>query len=308
MNKKILTAAIGAALVAGSMAASADMKISGRVAASFLSKGGTGAGSGLQFADYGNSRIQFDVNDDSGWFARAAMDTRNWFGGGSSVGRDFFAGYKASFGSISAGRMAGAGKNIEGDPFIATFLEYRNNFVNGGAYGSSGFINNMVQLSTKSGDVAFKVQYAPCANTATTCSNNGDLGASVKAKLAGADVYAAYNNQGNASGEAYYKVGGSMKFGDIKGKLIYESDSGAVVGSHIAGDSAYTVGAEFGMGDGAMVDASYVNKGKDGTNAGYRLAYMKKASKKARWWVGYVNNGAGINNLASYGGGARVDF
>ncbi len=63
-----------------------------------------------------------------------------------------------------------------------------------------------------------------------------------------------------------------------------------------------------GLGGGAMVDLTYGDVSGGGNPAYTRVAYMKKASKKARWWVGYVNNGARIGNFATFGGGARVDM
>jgi hypothetical protein len=299
MNKKILSAAIGAALVAGPLAAQADLKISGRLAADITSADG-----GIAMSDSGHSRLQLDASDDSGWYNRVAMDLRPIFGGGSATGRDFYVGFKGGFGSIQAGRMAGAVKNIEGDPFIATFMEYRNNFVKGGAYGSSSFIGNMLQYANKFGDASIKLQYNPTDDA--IAGPNGDLGASIKAKLAGANVFAGYNNEGN-SGNTYYKLGGDMSFGDIKAKLIYEND-GAIVGD----EASFVVGAELKLA-GGMVDVSYSDKGNLRSAAAYRIGYMKKASKKARWWVGYTQNGSNktpgvVGDTATFGGGARVDF
>jgi hypothetical protein len=297
MNKKLLAAAIAAAMVAPVV--QADMKISGRVAADITSADG-----GIAMSDSGNSRLQFDASDDSGWYARAATDLRPIFGGGSPVGRDFYVGLKGGFGSIQAGRMAGAVKNIEGDPFIATFLEYRNNFVKGGAYGSSSFLGNMLQYANKFGDASIKIQYNPTDDI--LAGPNGDLGASIKAKLAGANVFAGYNNLGD-SGNSYYKLGGDMSFGDVKAKLIYEDDGSIAVDS-----SRFVVGAEFKVA-GGMVDVSYADKGNLRSAAAYRIGFMKKASKKARWWVGYTQNGSNktpgvVGDTATFGGGARVDF
>ena len=72
MNKKILAAAIGAAMVVP-VAAHADIKVSGRVAADLVSlpSGGSSYGSGVTFADWGQSRLQFDGSSDSGLYARA---------------------------------------------------------------------------------------------------------------------------------------------------------------------------------------------------------------------------------------------
>ncbi len=302
MNKKILTAAIGAAMIAGPLAAQADLKISGRVAGELISN----TGPGIVFGDTGNTRLQFDASNDSGGYLRMAMDMRPLFGpvgAASPLGRDAYLGLKGDFGSLQAGTMANVGKNIEGDPFIATFLEMRNNAVKGGSYGSSSFNATMIQYANKIGDAKIKVQYDLTDNG----GKKGDLGASVKTKLAGATVFVSYNNEGNVAGGGFYKLGGAMKFGDIKGKFQYESDTtGGVSGT------TWVLGAEVGLGDGAMVDVSYSDTGQDGTNAWYRVGYVKKLNKKTRWFVGVTQNGGSklgtTANTSTYGGGMRVDI
>lgn len=309
MNKKILTAAIGAALVAGPLAAQADLKISGRVAGSLTSADGQ-----IQFQDNGNTRLQFDASDESGWFARLAKDMRlgrlkvnstttttEMTDTQLRTDRDQYVGIKSSFGSFRFGRIAGAVKNIEADPYIATFLELRNNATKGGAYGSSSFQNGMIAYDHKFGDATVRLDYV--AVDAATGAANGALGASIVGKAAGARFYAGYNNQGNGP-DAFYKLGGSMKFGMANVVLNYE-DNGT--------DSNYGLGVDFGMGNGQSVNVHYADKGLDTTAAYYRVAYMKKASKKARFWVGYAQNGnknqfGTAGDTASYGAGARVDF
>lgn len=318
MNKKILTAAIGAALIAGPLAAQADLKISGRIAGSLYSEDGT-----IQFQDHGNTRLQFDVKDDSGWFARLAKDLRlgrlrttaapititsattttfTVVGNDQSLrtDRDQYVGYKGGMGSFSFGRIPGAVKNLEKDPFIATFLEYRTALVKGGSLGSSSFRNSLIQYSNKFGDASVKVQYGPDDVHGT----KGDIHLGIKAKAMGANVFLGYNNLGD-SGNTFYKLGASMKFGDMKGKFYYESD-----GSRAAGDeTTWVLGGEMGLGDGQIIDVSYSDKGTTRGSSAYRVAYMKKASKKARYWIGYTQNGSGNTaDAATYGAGARVDL
>ena len=308
MNKNILTAAIGAALIAGPLAAQADLKISGRVSGSFYSEDGT-----LQFQDHGNTRLQFDLKDDSGWYARVAKDLRlgrmrvsTTAGNDTSLrtDRDQYVGFKGDMGSFSFGRIAGAAKNLEKDPFIATFLELRTALVKGGSLGSSSFRNSLIQFSSKFGDASVKIQYGPDDIHGT----KGGIHLGVKAKMAGANVFVGYNNLMASSGVSagtFYKLGGSMKFGDIKGKFYYESDGGRTAGD----ETTWVLGAEMGLGDGQIIDVSYSDKGTVRGSSAYRVAYMKKASKKARYWIGYTQNGSGNGaDAATYGAGARVDF
>ncbi|KPK49723.1 MAG: hypothetical protein AMS22_13270 [Thiotrichales bacterium SG8_50] len=313
--------------------AQADLKMSGRVAGSLVSQDGN-----IQFQDAGNTRLQMDASTDSGFYARMALDMRlgrdshshtlattSNPGTGSttdpfvtgkstaynSLWREQYVGLKGGFGALQFGRMGVTGKNIEGDPFIATFLELRGNAMLGGSgdgqYGSSSFVDNVIEYNNKAGDATFGIQYSPVSNPgAKNTANAGLLAASVKAKLAGAGVWAAYNNLGDNG--TYYKVGGDMSFGDAKVKLAYQSyDPGTAV-------TNWNVGAEFKLGAG-MVDVTYADKGASGADAFYRVAYMQKAGKQARWWVGYAQNGNnGVQgaspgaNVATYGAGARVDF
>lgn len=46
--------------------------------------------------------------------------------------------------------------------------------------------------------------------------------------------------------------------------------------------NAFVLGAEMGLGGGAMVDVSYGDAGGGGNAAYTRVAYIKKASKKVR--------------------------
>lgn len=301
MNKKILAAAIGAALVAP-LAAQADLKISGRVAGDMYSNNGV-----IRMADFGQGRLQLDASTDSGWFARMAKDTRLSTSDSATTpwgdDRDQFVGYKADFGSISLGRMGGSVANLESDPFIATFLEYRKAAVKGNSYGSASFNNGMLAYGNKFGDASVNIQYNPNSTGAGAPGLPGDMQFGVKTKIAGAGLYLGWNNEGNAVGGGFYKVGGAMSFGDIKGKLHYESDTTA--GTAV---TRFVLGAEMKMG-GGLVDFSYGDKGADNTNAYYRLAYMKKFAKDAEAHAGFVNNGSGsAGNTSTFGVGATVFF
>ncbi len=339
MNKKILAAAIGAAMIVP-VAAQADIKVSGAVGADLISLPSHAgiSGSGLTFGDWGHSKLQFDGSSDSGLYARAALDTRALFfqwtatnplygyyaTGNFAAGmapRDIYFGYKADWGSLQVGRMAGAVKNLEGDPFIATFLELRNNAYMGGGNGSGGFVDNMLQYANKFGDTSIKVQYDPIADTSLPGmasqidgSNwNGAMALGLKSKIAGANVFLGYNNLGNtAAGGSYYKLGGDMTFSGIKVSLGYQNhDNGAGTTA-----SNFILGGSMDLGNGQLVDVTYSDKGADGTNAFYRVAYMKKMGKGGDVHAGYVTNGSknsmvGIGSSANagiFGVGVTVKF
>lgn len=322
MNKKILTAAIGAALLAGPLAAQADIKVSGRVAADLVSlpSGGGSVGSGITFADWGQSRLQFDGSSDSGLFARVALDTRALFFQTTSpymVSRDVYLGYKGDWGSLSVGRMGGAVKNLEGDPFIATFLEMRNAAYMGGSFGSSSFTDNNIQYANKFGDWSIKVQYDLIDDSTFPGilswaydgrNYNGAIAVGVKGKAGPVNIFAGYNNLGNsAAGGTYTKIGGDMSFGQFKVQLGYNDNS--------LTDSNFVLSGEMDLGSGQLVDVSYADKGRTRNNAWYRVAYMKKMGKGGDVHLGYESNGgrnggAGIDpgNQGMFGVGVTVKF
>jgi len=299
MNKKILAVAIGAAMVAP-LAAQADLKISGRVAMELVSEDGK-----INAQDYGNQRLQLDISDESGFMGRMALDMRfsKFNAAADGFWRDFYTGYKSSIGNFRAGRLAGAGKNIESDMYVGTFLELRNAAVKGGSYGSSSFINNMLQYDNKFGDTVLNIQYDPTDNGL----KKGDLGASIKAKLAGAGVFAAYNNQKGGADTTYWKVGGNMGFGGVNVRLVYENDDSQT-------DAAsWDLGADMGFGNGWTGTVDYSDKGKERAEAFYRVGVYKKFSKKAHMWAGYTQNGTSSATtaggaVAAYGVGFRVDI
>jgi len=310
MNKKILTAAIGAALVAGPLAAQADLKISGRVAMELVSEDGK-----INARDYGNQRLQLDFSEETGFMGRMALDMRQGKFDGVTVNtvtttsgstgafRDYYVGYKGGFGTLRAGRLAGIGKNVEGDRYIGTFLELRNAFVKGGSYGSSSFVNSMLQYDNKVGDMWFGLQYDPTDNG----GKKGDLGLAIKAKAGGANLYAAYNNEGAKTNESYWKVGGSMGFGDITARLTYESDANNVA----ADQTSWSVGADMKLGNDLVGTIDYSDKGKTATEAAYRVGVYKKFSKKSHMWAGYTQNGTSSSSTtaqAAYGVGFRHDI
>ncbi len=316
MNKKIIAIAIASAMAAP--VAMADVKVSGRVGGHLTSvpKGGshgvdTTKGS-IDFGDNGQGRLQFDGTVGNA-FARVAIDIRNMQGGLTSVpGREIMAGYKLGGGSsIAMGRMAGAAKNLEKDPYIATFLQVRNTWaeaVTAKQFGSSSFIGSLIQYKAKLGGANMTVQLDPTSNS-NTSANAGHFGVAFSGKAGGVNWWASYNN-GKAKGagtatDAQHtnaKIGGSMKMGNMKVTLN-------VTDSSVPGNktTATTAWVDFGLGNGSSANVGFSANGDKGTWA--RLAYNKKLNKGTNVYVGLVNTTPKSGTADTViGGGMTVKF
>ena len=311
MNKKVIAMAVTAALAAPLAAQASDLKISGRVASDLTSsKGGT------EFIDLGQSRLQFDVSDESGWFARYAQDIRLGRLQGEiantvaltpkfGTDRDFFVGTKVGNGSLAFGRITNVGANMEKDAFIGTFLELRNAAVAGGAYGSASFMNNDIQYKMKAGAMSIGVDYI----LPDSASDQGHYGLALSGKAGNMGYYVGLNN-GNAG------TSGATKGVTKAGIRMPLGGMDLAVGYDAVDDSSDTtnkvhLGVGMKMG-GGLLDVTFADKGADGTNSFYRVGYMKKASDSVSWHVGASQNGSATSLSAAndmvVGAGVIVKF
>ncbi len=317
MNKKII--AIAVATVMAAPLAMADVKVSGRIGGHLTStpKGGShgvdATKSSRDFADNGTGRIQFDGTVGNG-FARIAMDVRNMQGGLTSVpGREMMAGYKLGGGSsLAFGRMAGAAKNLEKDPYITTFLQVRNTWaeaVTAKQFGSSSFIGSLIQYKAKVGGAKLTVQFDPTDNS-NTSANAGHYGLGISGKTSGITWWASYNN-GKANGagtatsanETNAKFGASMKMGTVK-LTLNVTDSEATNKNKT---TATTFWADFNLGGGLSADVGYAGNGDKGTWT--RVAINKKLNKGTNIYAGAVNTTPKSGTADTViGGGMIVKF
>jgi hypothetical protein len=292
MNKKVIAMAIAATMAAPMAAQAGDTKVSGRVAGAIVSMD-TGAGGVIGMADYGQGRLVFDYTDESGFFARYGVDIRL---GRTGLGedRDQYVGMKLGGGKLMLGRVGGVTKNLEKDPFIATFLELRNGAVKGGAYGSASFINQNIQYKAKMGGMNVGVEYI--LSDAATGADNGHYGVAISSE---GDMrwYVGMNN-GNGSGAAnqsYTKAGIKMAMGGMDVVVGYDTDGV---------DDRIHAGVRMDMA-GGMLDVTFADKGATVADSYTRIAFQKKASKMASWHAGYViNSGTGDG----FGVGVIVKF
>ena len=329
MNKKLIAIAVATAMSAPVLAA--DLKISGRINQQFLSSSVDKPAPGvdtdkLGYSDNGHQRIQFDAKAGDA-YGRFAFDARS---GKGLADRDSYIGYKFGSSSVQFGRMANAGKNIEKDPFIATFLEERTSVAAalGGksAYDSNGFIDQMAQFATKVNGVAIKVQAGLADNDAagnnpTGAANQGHIGFSATGKAGGVRWFISHNNVaadgGNAGGvandDSIMKVGASMKFGKVKASLTVKN-------AEDNNDEAQAIVVRANMGFGGGLTGyvgyginSFSTPGNPDVDATWiRLAVAKKLNKSTTFYGGYTSNEwdaiAGEDDTSTLGLGMTIKF
>lgn len=322
MNKKLI--AIAVASVMAAPVAMADIKISGRVNQQFVNVDVDGGDASTGLSDSGHTRLQFDGTAGNA-YARIALDERlgriqdnNDEG---RVKRDNYVGYKFGGGtSIQFGRMGTAGKNIEKDPLIATFLETRSSVANakpGDKYSSSSFVDQVGQFKMKAGAATVKVQLglADSGDAAAPATNQGYTAVSVTGKAGGVKYWFSYNNDSGdqvvGNDDSNLKLGATMKFGKVATTLNYEThdDDGA-------SNEAITVRANMGFGDGLTGYAGIGLASGDGGSAAdatwLRLAVSKKLSKGASLYGGYTStdfdDASGNADFSMIGVGMTVKF
>jgi len=317
MNKKIIAIAIATAMAAP--VAMADMKITGAFGGDYVNTSkGFGAKSDATsasraFEDNGASQINFMATSGSaygkfgfnmgpGASANVLDNTGTAIGKSynSPVYRDYFLGYNFSGGSsFQFGTMAGAVKNTEKDPLIATFLQTRNTYaeaVTSKEFGSSSFVNNLIQYKMKAGSANVTIQYDPTSNVSSS-THEGHVALAVTGKASGINYWVGYNNgQGGDKGttgtgatvsQSNMKAGGSMKFGAVKATLNYTSADDATNKWN-----SVAVTGDMDLGNGMSVLATIATTGGDTAKKGdfSRVAVIKSIGPKARLYAGFSTN------------------
>ena len=318
MNKKIIAIAIASAMAAP--AAMADLKVSGMLSQDFtITSNDAVANDARGLSDSGFGRFQFDATAGNA-YARIARDTRSTT---TISSRDEYVGYKFDGGmSVQVGRMNGVAKNIEKDPYIATFLEIRSTVVSsqtGNAYGSLSFVDDVFQLSMKAGAANVKVQYGA---SEYADSNNGHIGVAVTGKAGGVNYFASYNNgsaDGTSSAASYpsqsnIKLGGKMKFGMATVGLMYTSqDKDAAVAASLTATNSIFVDGNFDLGNSLSANVGFGTRSGDvaSDDATFmRLAVMKNLSKGASVYAGFTStsNDTANTDTSEMGVGMVVKF
>lgn len=331
MNKKLIAIAIATAMSAPAIAA--DLKISGRINQQFTQLSTDTATTDtdvLAYSDDGHQRIQFDVKAGDA-FGRYALDMREGrLGSTGAAEREKFIGYKFGAASIQFGRMANSGKNIEKDPFIATFLGVRSTVASAtgsatsNAYDSNGFVSQMAQFATKVNGVSIKVQAGLADNDAATATvngatNQGHVGIALSGKAGGVRWFISQNNvaadgASTANDDSITKVGASMKFGKVKASLAFKSGD-----DNLASHEAIVLRANMGFGDGLTGYVGFAsatgNTGVagavDADSTWLRLAVAKKLNKSTTFYGGYTatdRDTTGLTDTSEIGVGMTIKF
>lgn len=273
-NKKLLTMAIGATLIAPGLAAQADVKIYGQIYGELASeKKGTTFSGTTQDDDQGNGRLGVLVSEDLGNGLKAigniewSVDVSDNCAAPSATGtscavftkRVGNVGIAGGFGEIAMGTFHVAYKTTGGvlyDPFVATSLQARpgtptSNVSGGGMSGSDfghgAYVDHMVQYKTPNfGGFTAQVQYSFDEGTSGTATGNkGDTAVGLKYGTKDWEVIWAYakdadtdNNKSNGkTDKSNKKIGGKVKFGAFTVAGQYEYD--AQLGTLDAADGKY---------------------------------------------------------------------
>jgi predicted porin len=253
MNKKILTAAVGAALVASAGLAQADVKIYGKISADVVSVTNSDRYKTTQVDDVGNSRIGFDAVEDLGGglkglarmeFATNPVEYTNPNTGSSTnyswSDRLHWVGLQGMWGTFQLGTFDSPYKQAGGvnwDPFVATSFEARNNGgMSGSAFGHTSYMDNAVMYTTpKFAGVTGQLLINPddsnstagngttetsttTTATATVGQGNKDYSASVQWSGGPLTVVAAKSKDANGKAGASNKPATLTKLG-VQGKF-----------------------------------------------------------------------------------------
>lgn len=277
MNKKLLTAAIGAALVAGPMLAQADVKLFGKVHMSVdkIDKLGAGVAIPSHTAVSSNaSRWGLDISEKlgGGMTAIAKLETEIDASGETSSQntRNRYAGMKGKLGQVLAGTMDTPFKEISRS--LELFPEYvgdtRNLVSTGGSGANTGLgwdlrPSSVVRYDSPSLN-GFVVNYLYSADggaAITSADDNRRRVDSVGVKYAKGPLYVAYSrethrfNAGITSGEASEtgnRLGASYNFGAFKLVGMYQ-DLDDLGGTASGGTSvqreAWVLGGAFTAGN-----------------------------------------------------------
>lgn len=310
----LISAGIAAVLALPvSSAAAAELKFSGRVALDLVLADEVESTRSL--SDNGTARFQIDASQEAGeivMFGRIALDMRDRVksDGQTRFGpeyRDRYVGIRGAFGSVQAGRIAGALKNAESDPYITTFLEARNTIaVGGGKYGSNSFVDDIIQYSNTLGGIGIVLQYNP--TTDNTGDSNNDAAVLLSGTMGSVGLWAGWNNAGDSDNDNI-KVGAKTKFGKLGLTAQYEMRDGYVDGAaaNLFGDRMFLMGdLPFDNGYSGNV-AVGVNFDSDDT--WFRIALNKALTRQAKLYTGvtFSDVDAGENETL-FGVGAELRF
>ena len=299
--KKSLIAMSVAAVFAAPMAANAAGTVYGQLQAEITQiDNDTADGSVINMDDRSRGRIGFKGSEEVGngmtmiGKMEFKVDTADGdAGGGASLTkREMMVGLKQSWGTFSMGRLKSPYKYAGGvkyDVFVATALEARKVTMTGGDLGHNGFLSDSIGVSAMGGK--FKLAYGVDEGTAAsdTDGNMGQISLSYKHKMGKKNElqFAHVATGGDAATADEYastKVAG--KFGPVKFQVETGSkDTADHTNLFVSYGMKMGGGKLIVQGGTAEVDDNGTASDSDLTDI--TIGFVKKFSKKARWFAGY---------------------
>jgi len=339
VNKKLLAAAVGAALVVAPTLSAQAAKISifGRVEAEVVNTdadkgniGGTGTSSATEVGDSnGMSRWGIKAEEDLGNGLSAIgnvefqIDAANNF---NEANRSQFVGLKGKFGTIYLGRDHSAYKTTGGvkwDPYAATFLQARRaGGMSGTTFGQNGFRDNLLGYETPKGSPIYvKAQYVVDDSTSSggdPAGRDGEYHIGVGWKGGPLEIIAAADHD-EVRSEDNAKIGARFSSGGFTGFVQYEevdnggpiSANGNTLVSSVGKGSFVVVGLGYKFGNNVVAgNVGGFSADGNGNDVDYfAIGLTHFFSKKTRGYVGYSDIDAkNVNKATLFGAGIRFDF
>lgn len=340
MQKKLLVAAVGAALALGPvLAAAADVKIKGRVRAEVVNVDGDTINGGDSLWEQG------DKNGDSRWGIFASEDLGNGLkaiarldfqtstivgGDGDELNREHFVGIEGGFGSLTFGRTQPAYKtvNVGWDPYLASFMQSRRSGGStGDTFGHNGFRDDIIAYTTPKGmPITIQADFV----MSEEADQDGEYHLSASWKGGPLEVIAAMNNDPTDAGDDLQnaKIAARFKSGGFTGFVQYEDvDQGGSIranGNRIdvdpvtAGTQSLGEGSFLLVGLGYKFGSNVINANIGGFDSDvdtisdvdyFAIGVTHFFSKKARVYAGYSNiDVKDVGETSMFGAGIRFDF
>lgn len=323
MNKKLLTLAIGAALVAGPIAAQAAATVYGHghlsvdaLTADFTST--TNEDASNQVVN-NSSRFGIRASEDLGGglkaevqyeFLIAGLETT---AGSLSTNRDNFIGLAGGFGAIRLGVIDSTTKDAGGvaDLFYREQLGESRAIINANGSAMDNRVNNALHYFSPSlGGFVIKAQYGFDTEQTLNAADNEvtRLALGVKGKIAMVNLgvgYMSVSRPGTAEDTNGIRVGAKATFGGFDVAALYQtvSDIGGTAGND---QDAYGVGAGFKIGNN-YIKAQYYVAGDLGATASsgakqISVGYDYLFSKTTKGYVVYAQMDNDGNTFYSVGG------
>jgi predicted porin len=328
MNKKLLAIAIGAAVSAAPMFASADVTLYGHAQVEVASVDNSSTGNLTNVADNARGRLGVKASEKlgNGMTAIAGFEWKiDTTQGGQATGqRESFVGLKGDFGTISAGHLKSAYKytgGIKYDPFVATLIEARGangmskDELGNASFGHNGFLANSIgYMSPKiGGGFTAWGTYSP-DEVSSSNGGDGDYSFGLKFKQKDFEVFVAGVNNDDTTGGDAIKFGGQYKFGNFKISGQYEMLSGNSANASLGANNdadIYFIGGQAKFGNNVLV-AQFGDKDVDGAAGSlsyYTIGLIHNLSKTTRLTAGYRSyESSATVDVDTFAVGMRVIF